>query len=122
MVMASMKMRLDGIPTLGSKIPRLKVGSLTLKLFSADGFIFDEWWEFEWNLCRTYMMRTSLLCIQCKDQSLEHMRGSWISRYVLTLSIVFQNLRLVPCMCYWLGIMERTRKDLEKSKDSRRRS
>jgi hypothetical protein len=42
MVMASMKMRLDGIPTLGSKIPRLKVGSLTLKLFSADGFIFDE--------------------------------------------------------------------------------
>jgi hypothetical protein len=38
------------------------------------------------------LMRTSLLCIQCKDRSLEHVRDSWISRYVLTLSIVFQNL------------------------------
>jgi hypothetical protein len=42
MVMASTKMRQDGIPTLDSRIPELKVGSLTLKLFSADGFIFDE--------------------------------------------------------------------------------
>jgi hypothetical protein len=31
------------------------------------------------------LMRTSLLCIQCKDRSLEHVRDSWISRYVLTL-------------------------------------
>jgi hypothetical protein len=49
---------------------------------------------------RGRMMRTSLLCIQCKDRSLEHVRDSWISRYVLTLSIVFQNLCLVPCMFY----------------------
>jgi ribonuclease HI len=35
------------------------------------------------------VMRTSLLCIQCKDRSLEHVRDSWISRYVLTFSIVF---------------------------------
>jgi hypothetical protein len=48
-------------------------------------------------------MRTSLLCIQRKDRSLEHVRDSWISRYVLTLSIVFQNLRLVLCIRYWLG-------------------
>jgi hypothetical protein len=47
-----------------------------------------------------YVMRTSLLCIQCKDQSLEHVRDSWISRYVLTLSFDFQNLHLVPCMFY----------------------
>jgi hypothetical protein len=40
--MASTKMRPAGIPTLGSRIPELKVGSLTLKLFSAYGFIFDE--------------------------------------------------------------------------------
>jgi hypothetical protein len=46
------------------------------------------------------VMRTSLLCIQRKDRSLEHVRDSWISRYILTLSIVFQNLHLVPCMCY----------------------
>jgi hypothetical protein len=44
-------------------------------------------------------MRTSLICIQYKDRSLEHVHDSWISRYVLTLSIVFQNLLLVPCMC-----------------------
>jgi hypothetical protein len=42
MVIASTKMRPDRIPTLGSWIPKLKVGSLTLMLFSADGFIFDE--------------------------------------------------------------------------------
>jgi hypothetical protein len=35
-------MRPDRIPILGSRIPELKVGSLTLKLFSADGFIFAE--------------------------------------------------------------------------------
>jgi hypothetical protein len=46
------------------------------------------------------MMRTSLLCIQCKDRSLEHVHDSWIFRYVLTMSIIFQNLCLVPCMCY----------------------
>jgi hypothetical protein len=33
----------------------------------------------------TKMMRTSLLSIQCKDRSLEHVCDSWISRYVLTL-------------------------------------
>jgi hypothetical protein len=68
------------------------------------------------------VMRISLLCIQCKAQSLEHVRDSWIFRYVLTLLIIFQNLRLVPCMFYWLGTMERTTKDLEKAKESRRRS
>jgi hypothetical protein len=47
------------------------------------------------------VMRISLLCIQCKNRSLEHVRDSWISKYVLTFSIVFQNLLLVPCMCYW---------------------
>jgi hypothetical protein len=46
------------------------------------------------------LMKTSFLCIQCKDRSLEHVHDSWISRYVLTLSIVFQNLHLVPCICY----------------------
>jgi hypothetical protein len=66
---------------------------------------------------RGRMMRTSLICIQCNDWSLEHMRDSWISRYVLTLSIIFQNLRLVPCIFYWLGTMERTSKNLEKAKD-----
>jgi hypothetical protein len=35
-------------------------------------------------------MWTSLICIQFKDRSLEQVRDSWISRYVLTLSIVFQ--------------------------------
>jgi hypothetical protein len=40
---------------------------------------------------RQKMMRTSLLCIQCKDRLLEHVRDSWISRYVLTLSIVFRT-------------------------------
>jgi hypothetical protein len=39
-------------------------------------------------------MRTSLLCIQCKDRSLEHVRNSWISRYVLTLSNCFSELTL----------------------------
>jgi hypothetical protein len=68
------------------------------------------------------MMRTSLLCIQCKDRSLEHVRDSWISRYVLTLSIIFQNLHLVPCMCYLLGTVKRSSKNLEKAKESRRRS
>jgi hypothetical protein len=38
---------------------------------------------------RPFLMRTCLLCIQCKDRSLKHVRDSWISRYVLTLSIVF---------------------------------
>jgi hypothetical protein len=66
------------------------------------------------------MMRTFLLCIQCKDRLLEYVRDSWISRYVLTLSIIFQNLRLVPCLYYWLGTIERTSKDLEKAKESRR--
>jgi hypothetical protein len=60
---------------------------------------------------RGRIMRTSLLCIQCKDRSLEHVRDSWISRYVLTLSIIFQNLHLVAYMFYWLGTMERTSKD-----------
>jgi hypothetical protein len=40
------------------------------------------------------MMRTCLLCIQCKDRSLEHVHDSWISRYVLTLSIVLLELTL----------------------------
>jgi hypothetical protein len=35
-----------------------------------------------------------------QGRSLEYVRDSWISRYVLTLSIVFQNLLLVPCMFY----------------------
>jgi hypothetical protein len=39
-------------------------------------------------------------CIQCKDRSLEHVHDSWISKYVLTLSIVFENLHLVPCIFY----------------------
>jgi hypothetical protein len=69
-----------------------------------------------------WLMWISLLCIQCKDRSLELMHDSWISRYVLTLSIVFHNLHLVPCMFYLLGIMERISKDLEKTKESRRRS
>jgi hypothetical protein len=46
------------------------------------------------------MIRISLLCIQSKDRSLEHVRDSWISMYVLTLSIIFQNLHSVPCMFY----------------------
>jgi hypothetical protein len=49
--------RPDGVPTLGSQIPKLKVGSLTLKLFSANGFILDEGCEFELNLCSTYTKR-----------------------------------------------------------------
>jgi hypothetical protein len=45
-------------------------------------------------------MRISLLFIQCKDRSLEHVRDNWISMYVLTMSIVFQNLHLVPRKFY----------------------
>jgi hypothetical protein len=41
-----------------------------------------------------FLMRTCLLCIQCKDRLLEHVRDSWISKYILTLSIIFSELIL----------------------------
>jgi hypothetical protein len=39
-------------------------------------------------------MRTCLICIQRNDRSLEHVHDNWISRYVLTLSIIFLELTL----------------------------